>query len=138
MVEIEANEKDLKVAEVELKAETVEIEKEKADTRTRTAEDEQQASELEGRREGLRTGIAPDLLRHYDSVIKLRKTALAEARDHKCSACQLMLRPQVYNDVRTNQKIVICDSCQRILYYLPEEAPAEPAAANHQPASAAR
>ena len=47
----------------------------------------------------------------------VRKTALAEARDHKCSACQVMLRPQTYNEVRTNQHILACDSCQRILYY---------------------
>jgi uncharacterized protein len=39
--------------------------------------------------------------------------------DHKCSACQVMLRPQVYNDVRTQEQILICDSCHRILWYDP-------------------
>jgi len=34
-------------------------------------------------------------------------------------ACQVMLRPQIYNDVRTGQQTVICDSCQRILYFNP-------------------
>jgi hypothetical protein len=42
---------------------------------------------------------------------------MAEAVDHKCSGCSVMLRPQVYNDVRTNQQTIICDSCQRILWY---------------------
>jgi len=27
--------------------------------------------------------------------------------------------PQIYNDVRTGQQTVICDSCQRILYFNP-------------------
>ena len=44
----------------------------------------------------------------------------------KCSACQVMLRPQVYNDVRTNEQFIICDSCHRILWYDPSR-DAEPA-----------
>jgi hypothetical protein len=69
----------------------------------------------------------------------VRKTGLAEARDHKCSACQVMLRPQTYNEVRSNEQIIACDSCQRILYYDPEhEAPAaEVEKAKHLPAGMA-
>jgi len=33
--------------------------------------------------------------------------------------CQVMLRPQTYNEVRTGQHAVVCDSCQRILYFNP-------------------
>jgi hypothetical protein len=29
------------------------------------------------------------------------------------------LRPMVYNEVMRNEAIVQCDSCQRILYYVP-------------------
>ena len=141
MLDVEVNEKRLKAAETELKAETAEIEKEKTEARRRTAEDEAQLSEHNAKRNQLRGAVAADLLRHYDRVLKLRRTALAEARDHKCSACQLMLRPQVYNDVRTTEHIIICDSCQRILYYVPPaegEAAAAPAAENHAQAPAAQ
>jgi hypothetical protein len=34
--------------------------------------------------------------------------------------CQVMLRPQTYNEVRTGQQTIVCDSCQRILYFNPE------------------
>jgi len=119
MLDVDVNEKAVKTAEVELKEETAEIAKETAEARRRTAEDEQLLAELNGRRDTLRAGVSADLLRHYDRVYKFRKSALAEARDHKCSACQVMLRPQTYNEVRTNKQIVICDSCQRILYYVP-------------------
>jgi predicted nucleic acid-binding Zn-ribbon protein len=27
------------------------------------------------------------------------------------------LRPQVYNEVRRNEALIRCDSCQRILYF---------------------
>ena len=35
--------------------------------------------------------------------------------------CQVMLRPQTYNEVRSGKETVVCDSCQRILYFNPKE-----------------
>lgn len=119
MVNAEAREKEVKAAEAELKAETAEIEKEKAEARKRTAEDEAQLADWNGKREKARTGVNPDLLRQYDRVAKYRGTGLSEVRDHKCITCQVMLRPQTYNEVRAGTQVVICDSCQRILYYDP-------------------
>jgi len=127
MVNAEVREKDVKAAERELKEETAEIEKEKAEARLRTAEDEKQLAEWNAKRDGLRSGVNADLLRHYDRVSKHRGTGISEVRDHKCLACQVMLRPQTYNEVRAAQEIVYCDSCQRILYHDPaHEKPVEP------------
>jgi hypothetical protein len=30
-----------------------------------------------------------------------------------------MLRPQTYNEIRSGQQVIVCDSCQRILYFDP-------------------
>jgi predicted nucleic acid-binding Zn-ribbon protein len=119
MVNAEAREKQVKAAEAELKTEMAEIEKEKADARQVTAQDEKQLAEWNAKRDAARTGVDPDLLRQYDRVAKYRGTGLSEAREHKCLACQVMLRPQTYNEVRGGSQIIICDSCQRILYYDP-------------------
>jgi uncharacterized protein len=119
MVNAEAREKQVKAAEVELKAETAEIEKEKADARQRTAEDEKQLTEWNAKRDKLRGGFSPDLLRQYERVSKFRGTGIAEVRDQKCMGCQVMLRPQTYNEVRSADRIVYCDSCQRVLYFNP-------------------
>jgi predicted nucleic acid-binding Zn-ribbon protein len=119
MLNADARDKEVKAAQAELKAETAEIEKEKADARFRTAEDEKQLAEWGGKRDQKRSGVNEDLLRHYERVSKFRGTGISEVRDHKCIACQVMLRPQIYNDVRTGQQTVICDSCQRILYFNP-------------------
>ena len=58
------------------------------------------------------------MLRQYERVSKFRGSGLAEVRDQKCMGCQVMLRPQTYNEVRSGQ-IVICESCQRVLYFDP-------------------
>src|SRR5712671_4402501 len=119
MVNVEAREKEVKAAEAELKAETAEIEKEKEDARRVTAEDQKKLTEWNAKRDGLRQGISEDILRQYERVAKFRGTGLAEVRDHKCMGCQVMLRPQTYNEVRNGEQLVVCDSCQRILYFDP-------------------
>src|SRR5271163_516438 len=119
MVNADSRDKEVKAAQAELKAETAEIEKEKIDARQRTAEDEKQLTEWRAKRDQMRAGVNEDLLRHYERVSKFRGTGISEVLDHKCMACQVMLRPQIYNDVRTGQQTVVCDSCQRILYFNP-------------------
>jgi uncharacterized protein len=120
MMNTEARDKDVKAAEAELKAETAEIEKEKEQARQRTAEDEKLLAEWNTKRDKLRAGIDPDTLRRYERVMKYRGSGLSEVRDQKCTTCQVMLRPQTYNEVRTGQKIIECESCQRLLYFNPE------------------
>jgi predicted nucleic acid-binding Zn-ribbon protein len=119
MVNTELREKAVKAAEAELKAETAEIELEKNIARERTATDEKELAEWNAKRDTARTGVNPDMLQHYDRVAKHRGSGLAEVRDQKCMGCQVLLRPQTYNDVRASQRTVVCDSCQRILYYNP-------------------
>ncbi len=124
MVNAEAREKDVKAAEAKLKAEMAEIEKEKNEAREGTAEDEKQLASWNSKRDAARSGVSPDMLRHYDRVLKFRGTGLAEVRDQKCMGCQVMLRPQTYNEVRSGQ-LVVCESCQRILYFDPATGIAE-------------
>ncbi|HVM92808.1 MAG TPA: C4-type zinc ribbon domain-containing protein [Terriglobales bacterium] len=132
MMNVDARDKDVKAAEAELKAETAEIEKEKEEARRITAADQAKLAEWTTKRDGLRHGIDAELLRRYERVMKFRGSGLAEVRDHKCSGCQVMLRPQTYNEVRAGEQIMYCDSCQRVLYYNPANEPkveqaAEPA-----------
>jgi len=119
MLNADARDKEVKAAQAELKAEAAEIEKEKNDARRRTAEDEKQLTEWRAKRDQMRAGVGEDLLRHYERVSKFRGSGIAEVLDHKCMGCQVMLRPQTYNDVRTGQQTVVCDSCQRVLYFNP-------------------
>jgi len=133
MVNADTRAGEVKAAQAELKAETAEIEKEKEQARLRTAEDEKLLAEWKGKRDQLRSGIDDDLLRHYERVSKFRGTGISEVRDHKCMTCQVMLRPQTYNDVRSGQQIVYCDSCQRVLYLDPADELVEQKPTIHRP-----
>ncbi len=62
--------------------------------------------------------MRPDVLALFDFVARGRRgVAVCEARDGLCTLCHVRLRPQVFNDIRRNDTIIQCDSCQRILYF---------------------
>jgi len=119
MVNAEEKEKQLKQADADLKAETAEIEKEKAAARVRTEEDQALLSAAEKRRQQLRSAIDSAVLQHYERVAKLRGTGLAEAIDQRCSACSVLIRPQVWNDIQAGNGVIYCDACQRVLVFDP-------------------
>ena len=120
MVVADTRKEELKQAEGTLKAGTAENEKEKEHARRQTAEDEKALTELNAQRQGLRANLDDDTLRHYDRVFKLRGSALSAVHENQmCSVCRVMLRPQVFQDVMRGEETMYCDSCQRILYFVP-------------------
>jgi predicted nucleic acid-binding Zn-ribbon protein len=120
MVATDARKEAIKQAEIALKADTAANEKEKDHARAQTAEDERQLAELSATRKELRSGVAEETLTHYDRVLKLRGSVMAAVyEDESCSACRVRLRPQVFQEVMSNEQIVSCFYCNRILYYVP-------------------
>lgn len=123
MEDAENKERQVKAAEIDLKAEAAEIEKEKAHARALTEKDEKRLAELRQQQSTIRSEIGEDSLRQYDRVSKHRGTGIAEARDQRCLGCQIMLRPQVFAEVRKGERAIVCDSCSRLLYYVPSDQP---------------
>ena len=71
--------------------------------------------------------IGAPVMATFERVLKFRKiSAVVAIRDGRCGSCQVRLRPQTINELRKNEIIFQCESCQRILYY---EAGAAPVAA---------
>jgi len=52
-------------------------------------------------------------------------------RDGLCSTCHVRLRPFVFQQVRQNDSIIQCESCQRVLYWVPPPPPIEQAVVHH-------
>jgi hypothetical protein len=59
----------------------------------------------------------------FQRIAKVRGTAVARAEGERCTVCQVRLRPAVFSEVRKNDSLVQCDSCNRILYFVAPQAP---------------
>lgn len=76
----------------------------------------------------------------FDSIFKARKgVAIAKVTDGLCGACRVRLRPHLYNQLRASDAIIECESCQRVLYWLPpppktDEVPTADAPSSETPA----
>ena len=72
--------------------------------------------------------MEPRLVALFEQVARVRKgVAICGAtRDGLCSLCHVRLRPSVFQQVRQNDAIIQCDSCQRVLYWVPPPAPVDP------------
>ena len=63
-------------------------------------------------------GLDAALLARYDQLLKQRRgQAVAVMQGEMCTACHVRLRPHIAQQIRRNDSIVACDSCQRILYF---------------------
>ncbi len=75
-------------------------------------------SQLAADREALVAQIPAPLIAVFDRVMRHHKlAAVAEVVDGRCSICNVRLRPQMYNELRSNDQIFQCESCHRFLYY---------------------
>jgi len=62
--------------------------------------------------------LSPNARGTYDRLSRIKSgLALAEAKDYKCLACRMTIRPQVFNDIRRGEQIITCENCGRILFY---------------------
>jgi predicted nucleic acid-binding Zn-ribbon protein len=110
----------VKRAESDLAAEQREVDTGRKTLAAETAELKASLERLAKERIELTGAIDPVVLATFELVSKRRnRVAVAEARDGVCMICQMRLRPQVFNNIRRNDSIIQCDSCQRILYYIP-------------------
>jgi predicted nucleic acid-binding Zn-ribbon protein len=125
----------LKRAEADLRSEEKAVESDRRTLAATLAALTEEVDRLIAKRPGLVASLTPQALATFELVSRRRNgVALAEARDGVCTICHVRLRPQVFNTVRRNEQLIQCDSCMRILYFVPT-APQPPADAVSQPAS---
>jgi predicted nucleic acid-binding Zn-ribbon protein len=123
-VRIKVSEKALKEVEEEVRGERKVIEANKASA-------EKDLAELEAERARLVVAIPENMLDNYDRIAKKHDgLALAEVRNERCSACGVIIRPQVIQQMgrSASDEIFHCETCTRIIYYLEPSASAASAA----------
>jgi hypothetical protein len=127
MEEADALAIELKAAEAALKTDRAEVTRELEQLDAERADIERRLQQTLQERQGLAAQVSRDALGVFERVAHGRKgLAMAEARDGLCTVCHVRLRPQAYNEVRRNDSLIQCDSCQRILYFVPVPSAATP------------
>lgn len=111
---IKSSEKTLKEVEEVVRGQRLKIETDKAAA-------EKNQAELAAKRAAAIAEIPENLLDHYDRISRKHNgVALAEVRDEKCSACGMIVRPHVFQEMRRfgSDELFHCETCTRILYYI--------------------
>ncbi len=124
MEEAETHAAELKAAETALKTGQAEIARERQQLDADRASIEAELNQTSAERAALAARISAPALALFEHVSKHRRgLAMSEARDGLCTQCHVRLRPQVYNNVRRNDGLIQCESCSRILYFVPPPPP---------------
>lgn len=73
---------------------------------------------LENERKEAVAQLPPELGDLYSRIaLKKQGLALASVSGEACTACQMQIRPQLINEIRLGDHIVVCENCSRILYF---------------------
>jgi len=113
---------DAKNREISKEKESLKIEEAKAEAEKKTMESEAAGikTELESvmaKRSELTPKIEAKVLSKYDRLLKNRDgLAIVPVTGDSCQGCFRSLPPQVINEIRMKDAVVVCDSCARILY----------------------
>ena len=139
MLELDELTREVRQAESTLAKVQSEVTAERAALEEQARQLEAELSKAAETRAQLVAEISPRAVATFDNVARGRKgVAVAEAREGHCTLCHVRLRPQVFNEIRRNDAIIQCDSCQRILYFAgsPAATTASPSASSTETAGA--
>ena len=65
--------------------------------------------------------IDGDLRRKYEMIFSRRGgLAVVEVRSGICQGCRMRVPPQLFNQIQRNAEVILCPSCQRMLFWRAE------------------
>jgi len=74
------------------------------------------------RRDTLLATVDVDLHRRYELIFSRRGgVAVVGVRSGTCQGCHMHVPPQLFNQIKRNEQIFLCPSCQRILFWEPQD-----------------
>ena len=131
MQEMETLQADLPDVEAKLAVEVEAFDKERAEVDAAMKSLEERSRQLIVERQQVEKSLPRDVLMAFNRVAEARQgVSMARVVEAVCTACNVRLRPQVYNEVRRGDTLLTCDSCRRFLYYEPAEAAGDSSAAS--------
>jgi uncharacterized protein len=107
----------------EMETRRVEIDRQLKEWRASAGESQRRLDVLKAERGVKMKALGQEARATYERLSRMRSGfALAEARDYKCMACRMTIRPQNFSEIRRGDSINTCESCGRILYFKREPA----------------
>jgi uncharacterized protein len=129
MEESETGEARVKQEQARLEERRREGEARKSIVLQEKAQVEAEAARVNADQDTARAALDPTILDMFDRIARGRQgVAMARAREERCQECNVRIRPQIFQEIKRNERIIQCDSCKRILYYVPEAPAPEPTA----------
>jgi len=100
-----------------LEGKRAQLESEKRTFEALEKENRSKIDTLTSERNGLLAPLEKQVRTLYEKIVTKRQgNALAKIEGEQCSGCGMRIRPQIINEVRMCDQVVVCDNCMRILY----------------------
>ncbi len=118
--ELEAEGNILKEKEEGLKAMEEEWRGKRQDSEAQLAELDQAVTEASKTRGETASQLNGDLIGRYELIFARRGgIAVVMASGGICQGCHMNIPPQLWNEIIRSDKLILCPSCHRIIYYQP-------------------
>jgi predicted nucleic acid-binding Zn-ribbon protein len=118
MLESDELEEEIKTARAKAEILKDKFAKEKADILQQKKDKELALKELRVQRSALVPEIPDDQMKIYNEISQMRAgQVLSPVNDEFCAMCYMRVRPQMLNELKTENQMILCENCGRILYF---------------------
>jgi predicted nucleic acid-binding Zn-ribbon protein len=118
MEEMDTSTQDIKLEEDRIKSEKKKLETFKEKLENEISEAEKELVSLKEARKKIVEGINRETYNLYIGLIESSGgIAVTEVKGEVCQGCNMNIPPQLYVEIKSNEEIIQCPQCRRILYY---------------------
>jgi predicted nucleic acid-binding Zn-ribbon protein len=118
MEDIDIASKEISSTDSRFREKKKEIEALKKKLEEEVAEAERELLPLQEKRSTIVETIDKEVYKEYVELMKsLNAVAVTEVRDEVCQGCHMNIPPQLFVEIKKNDKLIQCPQCRRILYY---------------------
>jgi len=125
-MDIEKHKTALEEAEKTLESVKTELQPQIDDLNTKIGAIDSIIAEITKERDEMSPHVSHPTARTYDSIRKKRKNGKAVSlvgASKTCEVCSVVLRPQLFNEIRRGNNFIICESCGSMLIWNEASAP---------------
>lgn len=124
MEKVEDLKKDLVASSASLGTKEKEADREKERLQKEMGTIDEKIAHLTRERNSLLKAVNSDLQSTYNMLLDKRGgVAVVTVKNDTCLGCSMNIPPQLFIEVTKNQRLILCPSCNRILYFAEDEAP---------------